>query len=436
MKNDTSRSGGMSVDAMRAVDYWAGVPLCALSTLLLRPFRRAAAGKPRNVLFVELSEMGSAVLADPAMRAAKAAGAELHFAIFAKNKPSLDVLRTVPDENVFLIRPDSAATLLVDTVRFLAWCRRKRIDTVVDLELFSRYTALLAGWSGADRVVGFHPFHTEGLYRGEMMNRRVAYNPHVHIARNFLSLVHAAWADGDEVPFAKTRSPDGALALSKAPVDAAARASARRAVLKAADGAGRHPPMPPLSERPVVLVNANASDLLPQRRWPRERYAELIRRVLAHRPDALVLLTGSKAERDGLALLEAQVGDPRCVNFAGSVSFDELIALYGMSAVMVSNDSGPPHFAAATDMPTVVLFGPETPALYGSLGASEALYAGLHCSPCVSAANHRKTACEAPECLLAISVEQVFAAVRRQLDQVRPGEGLQAGRLPAPPRAA
>jgi ADP-heptose:LPS heptosyltransferase len=78
---------------------------------------------------------------------------------------------------------------------------------------------------------------------------------------------------------------------------------------------------------------------------------------------------------------------------------------------MVTNDSGPAHFAAAAGLPTIVLFGPETPKLYQPLGNSRAIYAGLACSPCVSAHNHRKTACTDNVCMQAITVEEVYAAV-------------------------
>jgi ADP-heptose:LPS heptosyltransferase len=87
---------------------------------------------------------------------------------------------------------------------------------------------------------------------------------------------------------------------------------------------------------------------------------------------------------------------------------------------MLTNDSGPPHFAAVTDLPTFVLFGPETPHLYRSLGRSTPLYAGLACSPCVSAANHRKTSCIDNRCLQAITPEQVFEILKPALES-RPG---------------
>jgi len=405
---------------MRAVDYWVGVPLCALSTLLLavlRPIRRLG-GAPRKVLLVELSEMGSAILVDPALEEMKARGAELHFAIFKHNKASLDLLKTVPTANIFTIRADGLLPLLIDTVRFLAWTRMRGIDTVIDLELFSRYTALLAAWSGASRIVGFYRFHNEGLYRGELLSHRVMYNPHVHITRNFFSLVDAAYRAEPEWPAAKIATPEAKLALKRAVIDPAEVALVRQKIVARAGA---------VDGRPIVLINANASDFLPQRRWPQERFAELIRQVLALRDDAVVLLTGAPAEREGLELLARQVNDGRCVNFAGEVSFAQLVALYHQSLVMVTNDSGPAHFAAATRMPTIVLFGPETPALYGALGRTEPVYAALHCSPCVSAWNHRRTPCSDPKCLLAIGVDEVFGLLRRHLDAVPRGQSLPAG---------
>lgn len=399
----------MNVDTMRKIDYWVGVPLCWLSTLLkpvLRLFQTKAF-PPRNVLLIELSEMGSAILVDPAMRRMRVDGANLHFAIFASNRVSLELLGTVPTENIFTIRSGSIQHLLIDTVRFLLWTRAKKIDTVIDLELFSRFTALLAGWSGAGSVVGFHRFHNEGLYRGNLLTRRVPYNPHIHITRNFFSLVHAAWSPTQENPPARLKLPEQTLTLARAKIDPAAleRVSGILQVKVGWDG-----------KRSLILLNANASELLPQRRWPRDRFAQLGRDIATHYGDSLVLYTGSPDEREGLDLVVAEANHPRCFNIAGDIAFRDLTALYHMSVVMVTNDSGPAHFASITRMPTIVLFGPETPALYGSLGPSLPVYAGLNCSPCVSAWNHRKTPCTDNSCLQAIRVDEVFALVKGHMD--------------------
>ena len=103
------------------------------------------------------------------------------------------------------------------------------------------------------------------------------------------------------------------------------------------------------------------------------------------------------------------------ISLAGKTALAELPALYSHASVMVTNDSGPSHFAAATGLPTIVLFGPETPKLYQPLGPSRAIYAGLACSPCVSAQNHRKTACTDNVCMKAISVDEVYAVVAEVL---------------------
>jgi ADP-heptose:LPS heptosyltransferase len=106
----------------------------------------------------------------------------------------------------------------------------------------------------------------------------------------------------------------------------------------------------------------------------------------------------------------------RVINFAGQVKFTELPALYQLADIMVTNDSGPGHFSSITPLATIVLFGPETPALYGSLGNSIPIFAGLACSPCVSAANHRKTPCVDNVCMQAIKVPQVIQAMEKLLN--------------------
>jgi ADP-heptose:LPS heptosyltransferase len=140
--------------------------------------------------------------------------------------------------------------------------------------------------------------------------------------------------------------------------------------------------------------------------------------ILDQCSQAIVLITGDPREREEAQRLKELVQDERCVNFAGKVTFAQLPSLYSISEFMVTNDSGPPHFAAITDMPSFVIFGPETPALYGSLGKTTPIYAGLACSPCVSAANHRKTACRDNICLKIIKPSQVFEMIKTDLENI------------------
>jgi ADP-heptose:LPS heptosyltransferase len=148
-------------------------------------------------------------------KAQKILHAEIYFVSFRRVGGSLDLLGTVPRANVFTLRDDSLWHLAIDTFAFLIWTRRKNIDTVIDLELFSRFTALLTGFSGADRRVGFHRIHNEGLYRGSMLSHRVAYNPHIHIAKNFIAMVDALLVAEPTQYYAKTVIGDDEIALAQ-----------------------------------------------------------------------------------------------------------------------------------------------------------------------------------------------------------------------------
>lgn len=409
----------ISVNTMRAIDHWVGVPLCAI----VSPFIALIDGvknifsrspkTPKKLLFIELSEMGSAILVDPAMRNAKARGAELFFLIFKSNRASLTLLNTVKPENIFTIDSSSLGGLIKDTLRFLILARKHRIDTVIDLELFSRFTALLTGMCGARRRVGYHIYHGEGLWRGFMLTRKVHYNPHIHITKNFLSLIHAAFAQKIEVPFSKIEIKDSEVRLEQAIINPEALQKVRERIEKMAKEARIDYTY---GKDRLILINPNASDLLPQRRWAQQRFSELIQAIHEQYPNDLILITGSPAEFVYVEKVRVVANVKNALNFAGQVSFGELPPLYTLSDVMVTNDSGPGHFSAVTPLRTVVLFGPETPALYGSVGNSIAITANLACSPCVSAANHRKTPCHDNVCMQAITVTQVLDKVIKQLE--------------------
>jgi len=399
----------MNVDTMRTIDRCIGIPLTFLLTLrnrLIGKIRPRLPGSPKKILFIELSEMGSTILVDPALRKAKAhLDAELFFVIFQKNRASLDLIGTITPNHTFTIRETGLFVLVMDTLRFLCWVRKQQIDTVVELELFSRFTALLTGLCGAGNRVGFYSFHNEGLYRGELLTHKVAYNPHIHIAKNFIALVNSLPAEEPELPYAKTVIQDQEIELPVVSFNSRELDNMHALVAK------HYPAYSPDQQR-LVLINPNASELLPQRRWMPERYVELIKRILDAAPDVVVLITGAPSEHEEARKKCRLVANERCINFAGAVSLAQLPVLYTIAALMVTNDSGPGHFSSITPLPTVVLFGPETPKLYRSLGNSTPVFAGLACSPCVSAANHRKTPCTDNKCLQAITVDRVFALVQ------------------------
>ena len=399
----------MNIDTRRKLDRWAGTPLTFLLSgfhLLGRRQGRSGKARPRRILFIGLSDPARPVLADPAMkRIAAASGAVLYFVASRKNREGLDLLHTVRPSSIFTLRDANVVLAALDMLRFVRWSRRQKIDTVVDLELFSRFSALLSGLSGAGNRVGFHRYYLEGLYRGGFLTHRVCYNPHIHTAANYIALANSLLTEEAEVPYSKkaVRQEETALPVML---------YHENELTNMHEQVRRHYPKYERNRHRLVLVDPHGDDQVPQRRWMPERYAELILRILETAPDVLVLLTGAPADKEDAAILCQMVGSGRCINFTGALQPARLPVLCSIALLMVGNYSGHVHFSAITKLPSYILFGPDTPVLYGSLGISTGISAGLACSPCLAAANHFTTPCRDNKCLQKISVDQVLGAIK------------------------
>jgi ADP-heptose:LPS heptosyltransferase len=177
---------------------------------------------------------------------------------------------------------------------------------------------------------------------------------------------------------------------------------------------------PGIGAAPLILLNPNASDLLPLRRWPSLRYVELARRLLERYPELFIVFTGAPAEAAPINQLADGVGSNRVVPLAGKTTLRQVLVLYTLSEILVTNDSGPAHFASMTPIRVIALFGPETPALFAARSPkATSLWAGIACSPCVSAYNNRQSVCRNNLCMQAITVDDVFEEVTRIYDSLK-----------------
>ena len=398
----------MNTTTIRALDYWLGVPACAVLTCLRAVTGRARPVQPKRILFLKFIEQGATVLAQDAIaRATRAVGREnIFFCVFESNRAILDVIGTVPAENILCIRDKSLTTFVGDFLNAAMSVRRHRINAVIDMEFFSRASAIFAFLSGAAIRVGLHRFTGELPYRGNLMTHRIQYLPQLHISMQYSVLVEAAFHDPLDEPMLKvpleqirSTSPQAAPAFTPT-VDEVAQVRARLGVTKG----------------PIVILNPNASDLLPLRKWETARFQELAERILQAYPQSLVVLTGAPSEREAADALCRTLSSHRVISVAGQTNLRELLTLYTLANVMVTNDSGPGHFASLTPVHAIVLFGPETPRLFGSLApATTVIWKELACSPCVSVFNHRLSPCRNNVCMKAITVDEVFAAVQSAL---------------------
>lgn len=417
----------MKVSTMRRLDRWVGIPACALLSLWRRllDWRRVPQSY-RRILFIKPAEQGATVLADAAARrAADRVGRDnVYFLVFRENRFVLDAMELVPRENIFTLDTTSLVRFAFSTLATLRSIHRTRIDAAVDLEFFTRASALLTYLSGARIRVGMHPSGDESGYRGDLMTHRANYNPRLHTSQMYEVLVRALDTPGNELPAVDWSPPPPQPPKSHyLPGDEKIKRVSQllRDTLPDWQPLGEEGSHSAAERMPLVLLNANASDLLPLRRWAPARYVELARRLLSRFPRLAIAFTGSPAERPVVEPLVAEVANPRCVSLAGRTTLSDLLTLYHLADVLVTNDSGPAHFATLTPIDVVTLFGPETPKLFGALGPRvHILYAHLACSPCVNAYNHRTTRCRRAVCMERISVDAVFDAVVAALERRTP----------------
>ena len=102
-----------------------------------------------------------------------------------------------------------------------------------------------------------------------------------------------------------------------------------------------------------------------------------------------------------------------CVDLTGyTETVRDVAVLLHLGVLLITNDGGTGHMASLTPIASIVLFGPETPVLYGSLSPRAInLHKPLSCSPCLTAYNHRRSPCDGNNvCLKSISPEEVLAA--------------------------
>ena len=403
----------VAASSLQIIDRWIGVPACLLLSAInkiLRLFPSTPAPEsPKKILFVKFAEQGSTVLAQSAIRrAVSIVGKEnVYFVVFKENRFILDVLGLIPEENVITIRRDTVPLLASDSMAALDKIHALNIDTAIDMEFFSRSSAALTWLTRAPRRVGFHTFFGEGPYRGDLLTHRLLYNPYLHTSQIFEQMVLATLEKPGQLPTWSVPPPE----LKQQPPAFAAKPGETEqlhTILHQACGA---------EPKNIILLNPNASDLLPLRKWPTDRYIELAKRLLERFPDSHILLTGAMNEAGPAAEVARQIGSPRCVSLAGRTTLRQLMLLYTVSDLLITNDSGPAHFAALTPTNVLTLFGPETPSLFGAPSPrSTNIWLGLACSPCVNAYNNRQSPCRNNHCMQGITVDRVFEEAVRILE--------------------
>jgi lipopolysaccharide heptosyltransferase II len=148
------------------------------------------------------------------------------------------------------------------------------------------------------------------------------------------------------------------------------------------------------------------------KRWPVEAFAGLVPLLASANPGFRFAILGGEEDRP-LGEVIARADPARCLDLTGRLSLPEMVEWIRLSELMVSNDTGPMHVAAALGTPVVALFGPTEPRRTGPYRQLDhVLQLNLPCVPCL---NRRCAYFKPFECLRAITPAAVFEAAQRRL---------------------
>jgi lipopolysaccharide heptosyltransferase I len=303
-----------------------------------------------NILLIKPSSLGDIVLALPALSALRRGlpRAKIswlirpEFAPLIEGHPHVDAIILFDRNRLGKAWYHPGATRYL--ARLVSDLRRRRFDAVLDLQGLFRTASL--GWlSGCRQRFGpvwgrefAHHFYTTAIPPRQQW---------VHVVDHYMKLIEAMGISDRSVEF-------------RLPERQQASATARALLLR--EG------VEPNGYAVIIPGSAQASKC-----WPPQRFSALADR-LAGQHGLGVVATGSKVEGEMVGRIQ-NAAIEKIVNLAGRTSLPELVEVLRGARIVISNDTGPGHVAAALDKPLVMMFSWSNPLRVGPYGRPECVVA-------------------------------------------------------------
>jgi len=350
----------------------------------------------RRIIVRGANWIGDAVMTTPALERLRASFPQSHIALLA-TPLTTGLFESSPfvDEVIEYRRKEDGTRAFLQTMKLM---RARAFDLAV---LFQNAfeAALLAWMGGAALRIGFTeqgrgPLLTHKLHRGSRRRNRhqihdyldvVAECERVCLGGNFQSQI------SNPLPF---------LIVSPAQRQAAESLLRRFGVNS--------------NSRPLVALNTGATNSR-AKRWPEDRFAALADQ-LVEALAARIVFIGAASERDGAERIIQRMKQRDAISLAGETSMAELIGALDACDLLISNDTGPAHIAAALGRPTLTVFGPTNEFETAPRGPRAELIRaeGVECARCMlrdCPIDHR--------CMTRVAPSEVFERALKLMEEVR-----------------
>ena len=338
-------------------------PLVRIVGILLRRDHSIRHDNVNSIAVAKYYGMGSIVHSTPMLRALreKYPYAKLIFITRKNNKSLFSHLEHI--DEVFFVDDSSLLSLISSNIKLVTQLINNRIDLFFDLELFSAYGALISLLSFSRNRIGF----ASGLrtdFKTLLYTHLMYFNFQMPVRMCYLQMARIA-----------NVSADASLTLVKLKIQQAAK---KKAQIKLAEI------LPNNESVNFLAFNINATEVSLERRWSFENL-EIVARYFAEK-GYHILFVGSADERSYVQRAVDKLDDISELvhNVAGLFSLAEFLAFLKECSALLTTDSGIMNFAYALDVPTVSLWGPDTPVQYHvNKKNTRAIWQPAYCSPCI-----------------------------------------------------
>jgi heptosyltransferase II len=324
--------------------------------------------QPFKLLVRSPNWLGDACMAFPAVRALKAGRPDLQLTILTPGKIA-NLWKSLPEVDAVIGKENK------EGVRSVA--RKVNQAGPFDAAILctnSTRSTLELWWAGIPRLVGYH-----GSLRSKLLHQIVPepkeVGPPAHHAERYLRLASYCGAK----------------------VETASKSA---------------PAMPATSASSAVIGICAGAEYGQAKRWPMERFAEVATRLSLRWPQVEWCLFGAPGEKAMGEKLSNLMPQASHRNLVGATGLTELIFQIKSCRLLLTNDTGTMHLAAALGVPTVSIFGSTEPILTGPLGVHHRIVRHhVPCSPCFK----RECPFGHYDCMTGVSVERVEAEIMRAL---------------------
>ncbi len=315
----------------------------------------------KQVIICKIVGMGSIVEFAPSLQALKKKypSAKVTFVTSSSNAQCMQMLGDYVDD-ILLINDRSLAGLIFSTCGVIFQMVRKKADTFINLEVYSYFTTFLSLFSLARNRYGYYRKST--AFRKGIDTHQIYFNTKKSIREVYaevMKLLEVTEVDYSTVfPFyvREEQKKNVNEFLSNATIER------------------------------FIIINSNASDLMPERKWGVENW-KLVIEHFVNNTSFTILLSGSSSENKLVAdnfKDELRTFADRVYNIAGQFSLDGYVFLLQKAEMIISNDSGPLHLAFSQHTKSVSLWGPTDPAhLSIQQPFNVEIYKNVYCSPCL-----------------------------------------------------